>query len=413
MLAEFKSDPRARTLSRWLAIALLVALPISTALLAQEPPPQGAPPQAPPPGQMLAPNQLDGLVAPIALYPDPLISQVLVACTYPLEVVQAAQFLQRNPGLTGQALTQAAAEQNWDASVQALVVFPSVLQRLSEDITWTTNLGNAFLAQQGDVMDAIQRMRRQAEQAGRLRTTTQMRVVDTEDGGAPVVELVPANPAIIYVPEYDPAWIWGPPLWYPYPRWYWPARPVFGTGVFFGFGGGISVGGFFGGGGWVGWGGWGWHPGWGSHTVVVNNVFIHRNNFNTVNITNVHSSTAVWAHDSMHRQGVPYANQQVAQRYQGSVRQNLAPRNVPQANNQSRYSGGSERFGNRQIPSSTPTRNHSAFGHMENGQQARMHTDHGFSSMTSRGNGGGGQRSMPSGGGQRSMPSGGGGGRRR
>jgi hypothetical protein len=113
-------------------------------------------------------NQLEGLVAPIALYPDPLISQILVASTYPLEVVEAYQWLQQNPGLTGPALTQAAGAQNWDPSVQALVVFPDVLRRLNEDVNWTTSLGNAFLNQEADVMAAIQQMRVSAQQNGRL-----------------------------------------------------------------------------------------------------------------------------------------------------------------------------------------------------------------------------------------------------
>src|SRR5580692_5818347 len=98
--------------------------------------------QAPPPGQSLAPDQLDGLVAPIALYPDPLLSEILVASTYPLELVQASQWLQRSPGLNGAALVQAAQQQNWDPSIQALVVFPDLIMRLYQDVTWTTNLGN-------------------------------------------------------------------------------------------------------------------------------------------------------------------------------------------------------------------------------------------------------------------------------
>jgi hypothetical protein len=208
---------------------------------------QDAPPP-PPPGQTLSPDQLQGLVAPIALYPDPLISQILVASTYPLEVVQAYQWLQRNPGLSGTALTEAASQQNWDPSVQALVPFPDVLKRLNEDVTWTTNLGNAFLAQQGDVMDAIQNMRQRAQQAGKLNTSPQQRVEQTTDSGRPVIQIVPANPDVIYVPVYDPVWIWGAPVWYPYPRWYWPPAPVFAPGVYFGFGAGIHIGLFFGGG---------------------------------------------------------------------------------------------------------------------------------------------------------------------
>ena len=138
---------RLRSLTtRLVAVFLFAGLvfgPANTALLAQQ-----APPAPPPPGQTLSPDQLDDLVAPIALYPDELVSQILVASTYPLEVVQAFQWLQRNPGLTGPALTQAAQQQNWDPSVQALIVFPDVVKRLNDDVTWSTNLGNAFLAQQ-------------------------------------------------------------------------------------------------------------------------------------------------------------------------------------------------------------------------------------------------------------------------
>src|SRR6516225_3692159 len=134
---------------------------------------------------IMSPNELDNLVAPIAFYPDPLLSQVLVAATYPLEVVQAYQWLQRNPGLTGPALTQSAQEQNWDASIQALFAFPDVLKRLNDDITWTTNLGNAFLAQQQDVMDAVQGMRQTAQQGGRLQSTPQENVVTANENGQP------------------------------------------------------------------------------------------------------------------------------------------------------------------------------------------------------------------------------------
>ena len=259
----------------------------------------------------------------------------MVAATYPLEVVQAYQWVQRNPGLNGPALTQAAQQQNWDASVQALVVFPDVLKRLNDDVTWTTNLGNAFLAQQQDVMDAVQRMRQSAQQAGKLASTPQENVVTATDAGQPVIQIVPANPAVIYVPAYDPAWIWGPPLWYPYPRWYWPPRSIIVGGLGFGFGLGINMGFFFGGG-WGGWGGWGWHPGWGNHTVIVNNTFIHRYNFNTANIANVHG-TSVWAHDPGHRAGVPYANSALRSQYQGNVRQSVAQRSAPEFHESGRF----------------------------------------------------------------------------
>jgi len=463
-----------------LCVALLV--PGDAILLAQDaPPPQN---QAP----LLPPEQLDSLAAPVALYPDPLLSQILVAATYPLELVQASQWLQQNRGLTGPALTQAAAQQNWDPSVQALVIFPDLIQRLTQDITWTTNLGNAFLAQQGDVMDAVQRLRVRAEQAGKLSSTPQQRVVNTNDGGRPVIEIVPASPEVIYVPQYDPAYIWGPPVYFGYPHWYYPHPGIaFVGGGFFGFGVGISMGSYFGGG-WGGWGGWGWHPGWGNRTVIVNNTFIHRNNFNTTNITNVHGSGA-WSHDSFHRQGVPYPNRGLSQQYGGGVRANLAPRNNPGPqggfrnsapatggfrnnaapnpgnngfrgnaapnnnpgnggfrgntapnnpgnggfrgnaapnnpgnggfrNNSSAPSPG-QRMGDRQIAPSPPSSaNRSAFGGMDSGAAARVHSDHGFSSLgptrsAPPSNGGGGRSSGGGGGGTRSNGGGGGGGGRR
>ena len=130
----------------------------------------------------------------MALYPDPLLSQVLVASTYPLEVVQAFQWLQKNPGLTGTALTQAVQEQNWDPSIQALIVLPDVIKRLNDDITWTTNLGNAFLAQQADVMDAVQRMRHKAQQAGKLASSPQETVTTQAENGQNYIEIQPANP---------------------------------------------------------------------------------------------------------------------------------------------------------------------------------------------------------------------------
>lgn len=379
---------------------------------------QQEPPAPPPPDQTLSPDQLDDLVAPIALYPDPLLSQVLVAATYPLEVVQAYQWQQKNPGLTGPALTQAAQQQNWDASVQALVIYPDVLKRLNDDVSWTTALGNAFLAQQQAVMDAVQRMRQKAQQAGKLQSTPQESVVTTTDAGAPYIEIEPSSPDVIYVPVYDPAWVWGAPLWYPYPHWWWPPRSFLAPGLFFGFGGPVNVGFYFGAG-WHGWGGWGWHPGWGNRTVIVNNTFIHRYNFNTTNITNVHG-TSVWAHDPGHRVGVPYANQAVRTQYQNNVRQNIARPTPEQVRPQLQQQG--ERFGNRQVPqNTTPSQNRGAFSGMNNGSQARQNADHGYSSMgparssppprNNAGGGGGGGR--PAGGGGGGRPAGGGGGRRK
>lgn len=360
-----------------LLFCLLLVAPAAT-LLAQDAPPP------PPPQQTLTPDQLDDLVAPIALYPDELVSQVLVASTYPLEVVQAFQWMQKNPGLTGPALTQAAQQQGWDASVQALVVFPDVIKRLNDDVTWTTNLGNAFLAQQQDVMDAVQRMRAKAAQAGKLQSTPQLNVTQTTDNGQPVYEIEPTNPDVIYVPVYDPVWIWGPAAWYPYPHWWWPPRSFVGAGFYFGFGPAINVGFFFGGG-WHGWAGWGWHPGWGNHTVIVNNTFIHTYNFNTTHITNVHGTT-VWTHDVGHRGGVPYANQAVNNRFRGNAQQNFSRPTYQQTRNNFQQS---ERMGNRDIPRSAPQQPQGgAFRGMDNGRAAQTHAEHGYGSL-------GPQRSAP------------------
>jgi hypothetical protein len=366
--------------------AVMLAHGDSLFLAQQLPAPAAAPlPVLPPPGQALMPQQLDDLVAPIALYPDPLLGQILVASTYPLEVVQAYQWLQRNPGLAGPALTQAVQQQNWDASVQALVLVPTVVKQLNDDVTWTTNLGNAFLAGQAQVMDAVQRMRMRAQQLGKLTSTPQQQVVMSNDAGQPALEIEPADPSVIYVPVYDPAWIWGPPLFYPYPLWYWPPRPP--AGFFIGFGAGISIGAFFGPG-WIGWGGWGWHPGWGTHSIIINNSFIHRYNFTPGRIAGFAGTTA-WEHDPAHRQGVPYANAALADRYHASVRQNLV---APHIAGDERPGASGDRVGNRSVPSSaSPNRNRSPFAGMENGgAAARFHSDHGFSSL-------GPARAMPGG----------------
>src|SRR6185437_2177807 len=180
---------------------------------------QSGPPAAQP---LLSPDQLDDMVAPIALYPDELLGEVLAASTYPLEVVEAWQFVQANPNLKGQALIDAAQQQDWDPSVQGLVTFPDVLQQLNRDVRWTTDLGNAFLAQQADVMNAVQTMRARAQNAGRLSSNSQEVVNTAYDNGQSAITIVPANPEVVYVPEYDPEYIWGPPLYGYYPSLWYP-----------------------------------------------------------------------------------------------------------------------------------------------------------------------------------------------
>src|ERR1700689_4671017 len=194
----------------WLVIfaSLVLVLPNSGSFLfsQQEPPPP--PSQAPPPpGQPMAPQQLDDLVAPIALYPDPLLGQILAASTYPLELSEAGQWLQQYRGLQGKKLTDEARKQNWDPSIAALVAFPDVLQRLTQDVRWTTDLGNAFLAQQADVMAAVQRMRGRAQANGKLMSNQQQTVTTMNQDGQSAISIEPADPQVVYVPYYDPAWV--------------------------------------------------------------------------------------------------------------------------------------------------------------------------------------------------------------
>ena len=302
------------TLKRGLAVGLMGILFGAEAwVFAQAPGPGPAPPPASA-AQALSPEQLDDLVAPIALYPDPLLSQVLVACTYPLEVVEAQQWLAHNNSLSGTQLMDAAKQQSWDPSVSALVAFPDVLGRLNSDIRWTTDLGNAFLSQQADVMAAVQRMRQRAQANGKLQSTPQQTVTTQMQGDQSAIQIEPANPDVIYVPYYDPAYIWGPPAWgyYPYlayPAWGWGFWP--GIDVGFCFGG-------WGGWGWGGWG-WGWGPNWFGRTVFVNHAFFGRYGFHGDWGRGFggrgFNGTSVWAHDPGHRLGVPYNNRNLTGRY--------------------------------------------------------------------------------------------------
>ena len=263
---------------------------------------------------VLTSAQLADLVAPIALYPDALLSQVLVASTYPLEVVQAQQWLRRNDRLQGQGLMDAARQQPWDASVQGLVAFPDALSTLNEDIQWTTALGNAFLAQESDVMVAVQRLRTRAQAAGRLSSNPQQTVSAVAQEGRTVIEIVPADPQVIYVPQYDPYYVWGAPAW--------SAYPALSYGYGYGYGPGINVGFWFGG--WS-WGlGWGWGPNWYGGSVYVNNAFFRHCGYNYGHHGGYHGGghgghdggqnggghggRENWQHDSGHRMGVPYTD---------------------------------------------------------------------------------------------------------
>src|SRR5690348_6882516 len=173
----------------------------------------------------IAPDQLDSLVAPIALYPDPLLAQTLAASTYPLEIIQLQQWLAKHSKLKEKELAAAVAKEPWDPSVQALAALPDVVKRLADDIQWTTDLGNAFLAQQSDVMDAVQRMRKKAKDKGNLKSNEQQKVeTRVVENKQDVIVIEQANPQVVYVPSYDPVVVYGPAAYpyYPYPPIYYP-----------------------------------------------------------------------------------------------------------------------------------------------------------------------------------------------
>ena len=298
-----------------MAVALSCALLFLVSLsFAQQP--VGPPPVSPSTQQgapLLSPDQLNNLVAPVALYPDPLLGQVLAASTYPLEIVEAQQWLQKNGNLYGAQLMDAAKQQNWDPSVQALVAFPDAFRLLSNDIRWTTDLGNAFLAQQSDVMSAVQGMRARAAANGRLTSTPQQVVTTNTQDNQSAIEIQPADPQVIYVPSYNPAYVWGPPAWGAYPD----LGYYDGLGFGFGFGSGIYMGGLFPG--WGGWGGWGWGCGWFGNGLFVNAGFFNqygfRGGFGGGFGGGGFGGRGAWAHDPGHRMGVPYSNSAVAGRF--------------------------------------------------------------------------------------------------
>src|SRR5437660_10199520 len=241
---------------------------------------QAPQPEAPAPVQAAeqTPAQLQQIVAPIALYPDALVAQILAAATYPDQIVEADRWLQQHPDLKGQQLGQEVDKQPWDPSVKALTEFPSVLGNMDKNLSWTSSLGDAYVNQEQEVMSAVQVMRDRAQRAGNLKSTSQETV--SQQGQTIVIE--PADPQIVYVPEYDPWLVYGEPIGI-WPGWYsYPGLFLAGPGIGFGLGFGI---GFFGGFGW-GWGHWGYD--WRGHGILFDHrgyishsrIFVNRNNFN-------------------------------------------------------------------------------------------------------------------------------------
>jgi uncharacterized protein DUF3300 len=414
------------------------------------PPPSPAPAASPAPEEpvKLSNDQLDSLVAPIALYPDPLLAQTLVASTYPLEIIQLQQWLAKNSKLKDKELADAVAKQDWDPSIQSMAATPEVVKRLADDIQWTTDLGNAFLAQQSEVMDACQRMRKKAKDKGALESNEQQKVETKTEGEKTVIVVQPANPEVIYVPSYSPTVVYGPPP-YPYPPIYYPPYPPGAAFVSFSFG--VMMGAAF-------WGGSCCGCGWGGNNVNinVNNNFNRNTNINrgggggrggvggaggVGGVGGVGGAGGVggvggagggnWQHNPKHRGGAPYGDKSTANKFGGNARgDSLSQRqskagggpsasnraaggaggrggspsagnraSSPSASNRAGGGGGGDRVGNRSVGSSSGRQ--SGFGGGSggfSGSSARSAGSRGSSSFGgsrgggSRGGGGGRRR---------------------
>jgi hypothetical protein len=398
-----------------LALALAqFALPLN----AQAPAPAGQ--GAAPPAQGTAAQgdksfsqgELDQLLAPVALYPDALLAQVLMAATYPLDIVAADRWAKANPGLKDKALEDALAQQPWDPSVKSLVVFPQVLTMMSEKLDWTQKLGDAFLGQQQDVMATAQALRQKASAEGNLKSSDQQQVVTTQENNTTVIKIEPTNPEVVYVPTYNPTVVYG--AW-PYPAYppyyYYPPGYIPGAGLLT-FTAGVAVGAAL----------WG-NCNWGRGDVNVN---VNRyNNFNRSNINNSN-----WQHNANRRGAVPYRDQNVARQngrspsttaasrdqfrgraeagQQAISRGDVSARDVGNANRGAGGNYGAGGAGNRDM---SGARNASAFDSRGGGAQAQNFSNRGASSMNSArssGNYGGGARSSGGGGGARAGGGGGG-----
>jgi len=298
-----------RIFRKWMTGLLLAACALSLA--------QAQTPQPPMPEHVYSQQELDQMLAPIALYPDPLLTQILMASTYPLEVVRAARWSRAHPQLEGDEAVRAAANENWDPSVKSLVAFPRVLAMMDERIDWTEQLGEAFLTQEPYVLDTIQELRRRAYEAGNLRSDANTLV--TEQGSLLMVQ--PVSPVVVYVPYYDPWIVYGTWWWPSYPpvRWApWPGYvyPGVSVGIYWGSGIALSTNFFF--------GAFDWHR----HqvdTVYVNNHYYHPR------VT--HSVPLPWRHQAEHRRGVAYRHEELRRRYPEPAPRatpSVAPRPAPQ-----------------------------------------------------------------------------------
>ena len=291
-------------------------------------------------------EQLEQLVAPMALYPDPVVSQMLMASTYPLEIVEASRWVKANPGLKDKALEEGLKKQDWDASVKSLCGFPDVLKQMDENLDWTQDLGDAFLAQKTELMDTVQRMRGKAYDSGNLKTTEQQVVTQQPDK---IIVIQPADPEVIYVPTYSSTVVYGgwsypsyyyPPMYYPPPYGY--GAMAFTVGVVWG----AAI-----------WGGCNW--GWGGSDVDID--INRQNNFNRntnidggrnqINANDRGGGKQSWQHDASHRGGVNYRDNKTAQQFGANSGTNRVSRD--QARGYDRGGAGGASAGQRGPSAST------------------------------------------------------------
>ncbi|MDB5489884.1 MAG: hypothetical protein JWQ58_3599 [Reyranella sp.] len=277
------------------ALAAALAVSVSRAALAQDAP------------KPFKPEELDQMLAPIALYPDAVLAQTLMAASYPLEVVEAARWSKANQTLKGDAAVTAVKDKSWDVSVKSLVAFPQVLVQLSDHLDWMQKVGDAMIAQEQDVADSIQRLRAKAADAGNLQSGKEQTVTSQGSGTDRTIVIAPANPEVVYVPAYNPTTVYGTWPYPAYPPTYYPPPPGYGygsallRGLMFGVG--IAAAGAI-------FGGWNWGRGNSYVNVNVNRAVNIDRNFNVNNINN-----GRWQHDTIHRKGVAYRDPGTRQKF--------------------------------------------------------------------------------------------------
>jgi hypothetical protein len=295
-----------------MAFVLAILLAVPPVVLAQD--------SNAPVAKRFSQQELDQILAPVALYPDSLLAQVLMASTYPLEVVMADRWVKHNKNLTGDKLIEAADKEPWDPSVKALVPFPDLLSTMAEKLEWTEKVGDAFLAQQADVMETVQSLRRKAYEAGNLKSTSEQHVVVEKE----TILVEPADSGVVYVPVYDPwrvygSWWW--PYYPPYVFYPYPYASAFYYSGYIGFSAGFVVGAY--------WGNWG-YCNWPYRTVYVNHHYHGRPypGYRSAHAGSVAASRGTptmqkWGHDSYHRRGVAYRDAAVGNQF-GQARRTTA-----------------------------------------------------------------------------------------